>query len=171
VHPDDYPRFAELGATATVQPLWACLDPQMVELTLPFLGPGRAAQQYPFASLARHGASLAFGSDWPVSSPDPLELLHVAVNRTEPGATADGGAFLPEERLSLDQSLHAYTMGSAYVNHLDTETGSIEVGKFADLVVLDRDLTAAGPGDLLGAAVQITLVAGEKVFGAAQTGG
>jgi predicted amidohydrolase YtcJ len=170
VHPDDHPRFAELGATATVQPLWACLDPQMVELTLPFLGPARAAQQYPFASLVSRGASLAFGSDWPVSSPDPLELLHVAVNRTDP-ATAGGEAFLPEERLTLDQSLHAYTMGSAYVNHLDTETGSIEVGKFADLVVLDRDLIVAGPGDLLSGNVQLTFVAGEKVFEAAQVGG
>ena len=143
----------------------------MVELTLPFLGPGRAAQQYPFASLVSRGASLAFGSDWPVSSPDPLELLHVAVNRTEPGATAPSEVLLPEERLTLAQSLHAYTMGSAYVNHLDTETGSIEVGKFADLVVLDRDLIAAGPSDLLGGRVRLTFVAGEKVFEAAQVGG
>jgi predicted amidohydrolase YtcJ len=171
VHPDDYPRFAELGAAATVQPLWACLDPQMVELTLPFLGPARAALQYPFGSLATHGASLAFGSDWPVSSPDPLELLHVAVNRTDPDAGAAGQVLLPEERLTLDQSLQAYTMGSAYVNHLDAESGSIEAGKLADLVVLDRDLTATGSGDLLGGTVQLTLVAGEKVFEAAQTGG
>jgi predicted amidohydrolase YtcJ len=170
VHPDEYPRFAQLGGTATVQPLWACLDPQMVELTRPFLGPYRAALQYPFRSLATHGASLAFGSDWPVSSPDPLELLHVAVNRTEPGATGAAQVLAPEERLTLDQSLHAYTMGSAYVNHLDTETGSIEVGKLADLVVLDRDLISAGPGDLLGGTVQLTLVAGEKVFEAAQVG-
>jgi len=171
VHPDDYPRFAELGAAATVQPLWACLDPQMVELTLPFLGPDRTALQYPFGSLATHGASLAFGSDWPVSSPDPLELLHVAVNRTEPGTAAAGQVFLPEERLTLDQSLQAYTMGSAYVNHLDAESGSIEAGKLADLVVLDRDLTAADSGGLLGGAVQLTFVSGEKVFEAAQTGG
>jgi hypothetical protein len=171
VHPDDYPRFAELGAAATVQPLWACLDPQMVELTLPFLGPDRTALQYPFGSLATHGSSLAFGSDWPVSSPNPLELLHVAVNRTEPGAAAGGQVLLPEERLTLDQSLQAYTMGSAYVNHLDADSGSIEAGKFADLVVLDRDLTAAGSGDLLGGTVQLTFVAGEKVFEAAQTGG
>jgi predicted amidohydrolase YtcJ len=139
----------------------------MVELTLPFLGPDRAALQYPFRSLARQGASLAFGSDWPVSSPDPLELLHVAVHRTEPGTTEAGQVLMPEERLTLAQSLHAYTMGSAYVNHLENETGSIEVGKFADLVVLDRDLTAAGPGDLLGGQMQLTFVAGEKVFEAA----
>ena len=172
IHPDDYPRFAELGAAATVQPLWACLDPQMVELTLPFLGAARAALQYPFGSLAKQGTTLAFGSDWPVSSPDPLELLHVAVNRTEPQTTADAAeVFLPEERLTLRQAMHAYTMGSAYVNHIDADTGSIEVGKFADLVVLDRDLTAAGQGDLLGGKVQLTLVAGEKVYEAAHTGG
>src|SRR5262245_57600208 len=171
VHPDDYPRFADLGATATVQPLWACLDPQMVELTLPFIGPDRAALQYPFRSLAGQGASLAFGSDWPVSSPDPLELLYVAVNRTDPATTGTGQVLLPEQRLTLDQSLHAYTMGSAYVNHLDAETGSIEVGKLADLVVLDQDIAAPAPGDLRSAQVQLTFVAGEKVFEAAQTGG
>jgi predicted amidohydrolase YtcJ len=167
VDPGDYRRFAELDVCATVQPLWACLDPQMVDLTIPFLG-SRAARQYPFGSLAAHGARLAFGSDWPVSSPDPLQLLYVAVTRTEPHAGAAGEVFVPAERLSLEQALHAVTMGSAYVSHLDAETGSIEVGKFADLVVVDGDLTT-DPSVLLDSQVQLTLVAGEKVFEAASS--
>lgn len=84
VHPDDVPRFAALGATANIQPLWAAHEPQMDELTIPFLGPERASWQYPFGSLLRSGARLAAGSDWPVSSPDPLQGIHVAVNRVSP---------------------------------------------------------------------------------------
>ncbi|MGW5118462.1 amidohydrolase, partial [Streptomyces noursei] len=97
VHPDDLPRFARLGAIANIQPLWAAHEPQMDELTIPFLGPERAGWQYPFGSLLRAGATLAAGSDWPVSSPDPLAGLHVAVNRKEPD-TADERVFLPEQR-------------------------------------------------------------------------
>ena len=81
VHPDDIPRFAALGATANLQMLWAMNEPQMTELTIPFLGATRATWQYPFAELAASGAHLAGGSDWPVSSPDPLLAIHVAVNR------------------------------------------------------------------------------------------
>ena len=79
MHPDDIPRFRELGAVANAQPLWAAHEGQMDELTIPFLGPDRASWQYPFASLVRAGAMLALGSDWSVSSPDPLEEMHVAV--------------------------------------------------------------------------------------------
>jgi hypothetical protein len=162
VHPDDRARFAELDVVATVQPLWACLEPAMTDLTIPFLGPQRAGWQYPFRALADAGARLACGSDWPVSTPDVMAQLHVAVNRVEPHG--DQEAFLPEQRLSLPAALHAFTVGSAYVNHLDAETGSIEVGKYADLVVLDRDLFQAGPGALADATVQLTLVEGEPVF-------
>ena len=81
VHPEDIPRFAALGVTANIQALWATYDAQMTELTLPFLGEERGAWQYPFGELARAGARLAAGSDWPVSSPDPLAAIHTAVNR------------------------------------------------------------------------------------------
>ncbi len=91
VHPQDRPRFAELGVTANMQPLWAAYDDQMVDLTLPYLGDERAGWQYPFADLARAGARLAAGSDWPVSSPDPLAGIHVAVNRTGPRRTGARG--------------------------------------------------------------------------------
>ncbi|MGW1143222.1 amidohydrolase, partial [Streptomyces zhihengii] len=96
VHPDDVARFAHLGATANIQPLWAAHEPQMDELTIPFLGPERAAWQYPFGALLRSGARLAAGSDWPVSSPDPLQGVHVAVNRVSPDEP--GPVLLPDER-------------------------------------------------------------------------
>jgi predicted amidohydrolase YtcJ len=86
VHPDDLPRFARLGATANAQPLWAAHEDQMDVLTIPFLGDERASWQYPFADLLRAGARLAAGSDWPVSTAEPMLGIHVAVNRTYPGA-------------------------------------------------------------------------------------
>ncbi|MEU6371061.1 amidohydrolase [Streptomyces sp. NPDC046931] len=161
VHPNDVPRFARLGATATVQPLWAAHEPQMDELTIPFLGPERAARQYPFGSLLRSGARLAAGSDWPVSSPDPLHGIHVAVNRVLPGGSAP--VFLPAERIGLTAALTAYTTGSAYVNHLD-DTGRISPGALADLVVLDRDPYAGPPEEIGGTGVALTYVGGERVF-------
>ncbi|GHE06635.1 amidohydrolase [Streptomyces alanosinicus] len=163
VHPADVPRFARLGATANIQPLWAAHEPQMDELTIPFLGAERAAWQYPFGALLRSGARLAAGSDWPVSSPDPLQGIHVAVNRVEPGG--DRPVFLPGERLGLADALRAYTAGSAYVNHLD-DTGRVAVGALADLVVLDRDPFAGPPEEIAQTSVALTYVGGERVYSA-----
>lgn len=168
VHPEDVPRFRELGVAANMQSLWAALEPQMVDLTLPFLGSPRAAWQYPFGDLLRSGAVLAAGSDWSVSTPDPLAAIHVAVNRTSAPGHEEGeyDAFLPEQAIDLSTSLTAYTAGSAWVNHLDDATGTIEVGKYADLVVLDRD-PFAGPADEIGATgVLQTFVEGERVHAA-----
>ncbi len=170
IHPDDVPRFRELGVTANGQPLWAAHEPQMDELTIPYLGEPRASWQYPFGSLVRSGATLAFGSDWPVSSPNPLWEIHVAVNRVAPEeypyAEASHGTrpFLPDQRLDLPTALAAFTIGSAYVNHLDGETGSIEPGKLADLVVLDRNLFEHPVDEIAQARVLLTLVEGKTVF-------
>jgi predicted amidohydrolase YtcJ len=168
VHPDDIARFRTVGAVANAQPLWAAHEDQMDRLTIPFLGEPRASWQYPFASLVRAGAVLAMGSDWSVSSPDPLEEIHVAVNRVEaPGYLYGNGSdqvFLPDERLDLPTSLSAFTMGSAYVNHLDADTGSIEVGKYADLAVIDRNLFEQPVEEIAEANVQLTYVEGERVY-------
>ncbi|GAA3039761.1 amidohydrolase [Streptomyces lactacystinicus] len=164
VHPDDLPRFARLGAVANIQPLWAAHEPQMDELTIPFLGPERAAWQYPFGALQRAGATLAAGSDWPVSSPDPLAGLHVAVNRMEPEAT-DGRVFLPEQRLDLGSAIAAYTAGSAYLNGHD-DAGVLAAGRLADLVVLDRDILTGPPEEIARARVLRTYVGGELVHAA-----
>ncbi len=170
VHPDDVPRFRRLRAVANAQPLWAAHESQMDELTIPFLGEPRWRWQYPFGSLVRAGAVLAMGSDWSVSSPDPLEEIHVAVNRVMPPdyphRVEVREPFLPEERIDLPTAIAAFTIGSAYVNHLDEETGSIEVGKLADLVVLDRDLFAHPAEEISQASVVLTLVEGERVHAA-----
>ncbi|MGW7054849.1 amidohydrolase [Streptomyces sp. NPDC054887] len=163
VHPDDIPRFRQLGATANIQPLWAAHEPQMDELTIPFLGDERAGWQYPFAALLRSGATLAAGSDWPVSSPDPMHGIHTAVNRVEPHG--DGPVFLPEQRIGLTDAFAAYTAGSAYVNHLD-DAGSIRTGALADLTVLDRDPYAAPPGEIAATRVARTYVGGRQVYDA-----
>jgi predicted amidohydrolase YtcJ len=163
IHPADLARFAALGVTANMQPLWARHEPVMDARTIPFLGPERTTWQYPFASLLRSGARLAAGSDWPVTSADPLREIEVATTRTSPDAR-ESDPFLPGERLSLDQALNAFTTGSAFVNHLDAETGSIEVGKLADLVLLDRNLRAADAGPVGEARVQATWVEGVEVY-------
>jgi hypothetical protein len=165
VHPDDVPRFARLGVTANMQALWAAHEPQMDELTIPFLGPERAARQYVFGDLLATGARLAAGSDWSVSSANPLRAVHVAVNRAlSESVGAEAEPFLPAQSLSLGQALAAYTAGSAYVNHLAAETGVIQPGKLADLVMLNRDPFAAPAGDIATIAVEATYVEGEAVY-------
>jgi predicted amidohydrolase YtcJ len=162
VHPDDRPRFRRLGVVANAQPFWSCLDGYMRELTLPFLAPERAGWQYPWASLRRAGAVLAFGSDWTVSTANPLEEIEVAVRRVDPG-DPDGEPFLPDERVDLPAALDAFTSGSAYALRLEAETGSVTPGKLADLAVLDRDPFDPAAGPIAGARVLATLVEGEPV--------
>ena len=165
VHPDDVPRFAALDVTANMQGLWAAHEPQMDELTIPFIGPERTARQYVFGDLLRSGARLAAGSDWAVSSANPLRAVHVAVNRAlQDAAGEQAEPFLPGQSLKLGEALVAYTLGSAYVNHLDDETGTIETGKLADLVVLDRDPFAHPASEIGSTSVLATYVQGEPVY-------
>ncbi|WP_433618070.1 amidohydrolase [Dactylosporangium sp. CA-139114] len=150
VDPADVPRFAALDVTANIQSLWATHHEQNDTLCVPFFGPQRVAHQYPFGAIARAGGRLAAGSDWPVTTPDPWPAMHVAVHRTEPPGSAESAwpmartPMLPEQALTLEQALRAYTAGSAYVSHLDARIGTLEPGKAADLVVLDRDPFAPG---------------------------
>jgi len=162
VHPDDIPRFAALDVVVNAQPLWAQHEPQMTELTLPVLGPQRSGWQYPWATLLRSGAPLAFGSDWPVSSPDPLQGIAVAVDRRGPDTPDGAGPFLPQERLTLDQALAAATRGSAYLHHLD-RTGAVAAGMAADLAVVDAPLFGHGARSPAEARVVLTMVDGQAV--------
>jgi len=138
VSEEDAERFPALDAVANLQALWACHETQLDELTLPFLDEKLAARQYPFGDLHRAGACLAAGSDWPVSSADPIAAIHIAVNRVSPGS-ADAPLGGAGQRLDLATAFAAYTSGSAYVNHRDHDTGTIAAGYRADLVVIDPD--------------------------------
>jgi len=170
VHPDDVPRFAELKVVANMQPLWARHEDQMDVLTIPFLGTRRAAWQYPFGSLQRAGAPLASGSDWPVSTANPLEIIHTTVNRAHVGATGVAAApFLGEQALSLADALIAHSLGTAYLNHDEQRSGTIEVGKAADIVILDRDIFAAPVAEIGSATVAYTIIGGEIVYDATST--
>jgi hypothetical protein len=174
VHPEDIPRFRRLNAVANAQALWAAHEAQMDDLTIPFLGEPRWTWQYPFGSLVRAGAVLAMGSDWSVSSPDPLQQIHVAVNRVMPSdypyRVDDRRVFLPDERIDLPTALAGFTIGSAYVNHLDDVTGSVEVGKYADLTVIDRNLFEHPAEEIADANVVLTMVEGERVYAAPDLG-
>jgi predicted amidohydrolase YtcJ len=162
IHPDDIVRFRQLDVAANAQPLWACHEGQMDDLTIPFLG-DRWRWQYPFRSLRAAGAVLAMGSDWSVSTPDPMLEMELAVERVWYEHRGEGDVLLPDERLELIDALAGFTNGSAYVNHLD-ETGSLEVGKLADLAVLDRDLFDRGAGAIGETRVIATFVEGVAVF-------
>jgi predicted amidohydrolase YtcJ len=170
IHPADIPRFRELDVVANAQPLWAGHDDQMDTLTIPFLG-DRWRWQYPFRSLRSAGAVLAMGSDWSVSSADPLFEIETAVERRYRELFDAREVFLPEERIELIDALAAFTIGSAYANHLDGVTGSLEVGKLADLAVLDRDLFDRGTGAIGEAHVVGTFVEGVAVYESAELGG
>ncbi len=158
IHPDDIPRFAALGVVANAQPLWACNDDYQIELTQPFLGEVRSRWQYPFASLLRSGARMAMGSDWGVSTSNVMAEIDVAVTRT----CSEGEPLVGEERLDPIEALTAFTAGSAYVNHAEAVSGSLAVGKLADLAILDRDPLKARP--FRDAMVKATVVGGEVVY-------
>lgn len=160
VDPGDRPRFARLGVIANFEPLWAQLEPGMTELTIPRLGPRRSALQYPIASLARLGGPISFGSDWPVSSANPLDGLAVAVTRQTPDGDPVGG-WLPEERLPILQALGAYTAGVAY-QAFDDDRGRIAVDQAADLTLIDSDITALAGLEVPEATIQGVWVDGVR---------
>ena len=161
VHPDDIPRFRELGVAVNAQALWACGDAAMTELTMPFLGEPRNSWQYPFGDLLRSGAMFAMGSDWSVTTPNPLPQIAVAVTRKVPG---DPGSdpFLPAQAISVADALVGFTAGSAWVNHREQASGTISVGADADLVIIDGSPFEAD--DIGALRVSETIVRGETVY-------
>ena len=161
VQPADIPRFRALGVTANCQTYWAQSEPQMDELTIPILGRDRADLQYPFGDLLRAGTTLAMGSDWGVTTANPLEQLEVASRRTDPDNRANA-PFLPEQALPLSVAVAAFTAGSAWINH-DDDGGTIAVDQRADLAVLDHNIFSPGvlPAD---ASVQFTVASGQVVY-------
>jgi predicted amidohydrolase YtcJ len=161
--PADVPRLRRLGVIANMQPFWSQPDPMIDMLTRPRLGE-RTERLYPIRSFRSSGAVMAFGSDWPVSTPNVLHELDVAVNR-EALDGRDRGALHPEERIDLVAALTAFTRGSAHLNH-DDEAGVLAPGMRADLAVIDRDLFDRSLGQIADATVEMTIASGSVVFGA-----
>ena len=162
--PADFDRMAELDVIANFQALWAYRDTHYDEITYIRMGKERSKYIYPINSLNKRGTTLAFGSDWYVTSANPLLAIEVAIRRRAPkGLGAE--PLLPEEAIDLATAIKAATLGAAYGNFLDQETGSIEVGKLADLIVIDKNLFDIPARDISEASVMLTLFEGESVFG------
>jgi hypothetical protein len=160
VRPQDFARFAKLGVIASMQPYHAIDDGRWVEKRI---GHERSASSYAWRSMLQAGASLAFGTDWPVAPLNPLLGVYAAVTR----ATLDGKhpeGWFPEQRLTLEEALHAYTLGSAFAAFEENEKGSLAPGKLADLVVLSDDLFSIPPEKIKDARVMMTIVGGKVVY-------
>jgi predicted amidohydrolase YtcJ len=162
VAPQDVPRFAKLEVIANFQPFWAQLDPMQTVLTLPRLGPERGNQQYPIRSVIRSGGAVSFGSDWPCGFYSPLAGISKAITRSFEGHS---GAWVSGECLTLEQAITAYTHGSAFQSFAEDEWGDLEVGRWADLVVLGEDPRDVNPNELSSIPVISTWVAGQMIHG------
>jgi predicted amidohydrolase YtcJ len=159
----DLPRFAALNVPVSLQLLWAQPDNYSIDALTPWLGPDRMSRQYPARSLARHGATIAGGSDWDVSSFNPFEAMANGMSRMYPGKP-ERGPLNAAEALTLDEMLTAYTINAARLIGRDSETGSLEAGKAADVIVLDRRLTADAAADAVRSTrVKHTFFAGREM--------
>jgi predicted amidohydrolase YtcJ len=161
--PAQIARFRGLGAAANVQALWAYEDPFITDLTVPRLGADRSRWLYPIGSLLAGGAVVVGGSDWSVTSMNPLQAIEVGLTRRAPGS-GPGPAWIPEERATLSAMLAAYTINGAWLQRAEAERGSIEVGKLADLVVLERNLFDVPPHEISRVKVVKTLLEGKDRF-------
>lgn len=160
LHAEDIARFASLGVIASMQPYHAIDDGRWAE---PYLGAERLRTSFAWRSLLDAGATLAFGSDWPVAPLDPIGGIDAAVTRR----TLDGkhpGGWVPAERLTVALAVHAYTMGPAYAEHQEKIKGSVEAGKLADLVVLSGDLFSIAPEKIMDTKVDLTLFDGKIIY-------
>jgi len=158
--PGDIPRFARIGVIASMQPYHAIDDGRWAEK---LIGPQRAKGTYAFRSLLDSGARLAFGSDWFVAPPTPIEGIYAAVTRRTLD-DANPGGWVPEQRIGVEDALRAYTSGSAYAEFQETEKGMLARGMLADFVIIDRDLTRIAPETIRDARVVVTVVGGRIVY-------
>lgn len=165
VHPTDVPRFAALDVVANFQAIWAYPDEYVTALNLPVIGEERLRRMYPIASIRRAGGRLVLGTDWNVSPPDALPGIEVAIRRQDPTG-AIPGVLNANESIDLATAIEAYTANGAYLMHQEHETGSIEVGKAADLVVLERNLFEIPAAEIGEVRVLETFVDGRSVFAA-----
>lgn len=159
----DIKRFRELNVAANFQPFWACRDKYVVELTEPILGPERSKRLYPIAPLFNSGAVVVAGSDWTVTTANPLDAIQVAVTRRGLEDTPEKTP-LPGDPVSLPEILAAYTINGAWLGHWEKESGSIEAGKCADIIILDRNLFSIPPAEIHRTKVLLTLFKGRSVY-------
>ena len=160
IAPADIPRFAVLGVIPSMQPYHAIDDGRWADRVI---GTERARTTYAFRSLLDARARLAFGSDWYVAPPTPLEGIYAAVTRRTIDEKQPGG-WVPEQKITVEDALRAYTLGAAYAEFAESEKGSLERGKLADFVLIDRDLTRIPPEAIRDARVRMTVVGGRVVF-------
>lgn len=164
VDPADFARFKQLGVIANFQLLWAVRDADyMVAATLPYLGPERSRYIYPARSLRDAGALIAGGSDWDVSSFNPFEAMQCAITRREAKGQEP---LLPEQSINLQDVVDAYTINAAFALKQEHTTGSLEVGKFGDFIVLNQDIFALDPYQLRSTRVLATYLEGREVYSA-----
>ena len=162
VAPADLPRFARLGVIASMQPYHAIDDGRWADRVI---GPERARTTYAFRSLLDAKATIAFGSDWFVAPPVPLEGIYAAVTRR----TLDGahpGGWVPEQKITVEEALRAYTRAGAFAEFAERDRGTLEPGKLADFVLIDRDLTRVAPETIRDARILLTVVGGRAVHDA-----
>lgn len=165
VAPEDIARFRELGVVAVPQPYWFMKDDYYYNLQVPYLGLPRADREYPLESFFQAGVVAASSSDYAVTIPcNPLRAIQIGITRCVPGVSDPKEVLWPEERATLEQMIASFTIHGAYANFLEKETGSIEAGKAADLIVLDRNLFFLPPERIAEAKVVLTLFAGRTVF-------
>jgi hypothetical protein len=164
IDPADLGRFGSLGVIASMQPFHADPAPSQIAIWAANVGPERAGRAWAWRSILDLGGRLAFGSDWPVVPFDPFIALHGAVTRQTPAGEPPDG-WLPAQRLTIAEALSASTLGSAFASHAEARRGIIEVGRDADLAVLDRDLLAEDPSAIVGTRVVATVVGGRIVHG------
>jgi hypothetical protein len=162
--PEDAHRFGDLGVTANFQPVWAYPDPWVTELNAPAIGEERLEKFYVIGSVHRLGGRIACGSDWFVSSLNPLDAIEVGVRRQDLHLPEGAPSLNPEEAVDLAVMIEGYTINGAYLMHQEDRLGSIEVGKLADLIVLDRNLFEIPPTEISEASVLLTLFNGRPVY-------
>lgn len=163
IDPADIGRFKSLGVIANFQPFWAYPDSYITDLTEPVIGPERSQWLYPIGAVLNAGGIVAAGSDWSVSSMNPLDAIQVAVTRQDP-ADPNGRILTPQHKVTVEQMIAAYTINGAFAGFRETDTGTLEVGKLADIVVLDADITTIALTDIAKTSVLMTLLAGVPVY-------
>ena len=164
VRPEDIPRFGKLGVMANIQALWARNEPSVTDVAIPMAGPALAAWHYPFRSIIDAGGGFALSSDWGVSTLNPFRIIQTAITRQPPGKGRDHPPFLPEQRMTLAESIKGYTVNAAAAAWRSADTGSLEAGKYADLIVLDQNLFEIDVYDIHKTQVLLTMVGGKEVW-------